>query len=246
MNERSISHFQNMLNRRDIICIALRSDQSMAGWLGAELNQGVPCHYKLAFEQFETRLYWWKGVRENMRHALARNSDLWFDSHRLLVTGIKTAFLLVHNPPTLPQYILKGRRMWKEEKINEQPSTIVNSSSSEDDWLCDDCTLEEDQRIRGWLLRTVREDGWGRAPAPSPASPPGCPPGGRSASCTVTRPSITGNCTGGSPRCGASHSWPRPIPASGAQRLTRTQCKYRVTCWQQSVSTTWGSAFISI
>ena len=87
----------------DIICIALRSDQSMAGWLGAELNQGVPCHYKLAFEQFETRLYWWKGVRENMRHALARNSDLWFDSQSLLVTGSQTRFLLVHNPPTLPQ-----------------------------------------------------------------------------------------------------------------------------------------------
>ena len=77
----------------------------------------------------------------------------------------------------------------------------------------------------GWLLRTVREAGWGPALAPSPAWPLGCPPGGRSASCTVTRPSITGNYTGGSPRCGASPSWPRPMPASGAQRLTRTQCK---------------------
>ena len=148
-----------MLNRKDTICIALRSDQSMAGWLVAELNQGVPCHYKLAFEQFETRLYWWKGVRENMRHALARNSALWFDSHRLLVTGSQTVFLLVHNPPTLPQYILKGRRMWKEEKINEQPSTIVNSSS-EDDWLCDDCTLLEEDGCSGQWERLAEARPW--------------------------------------------------------------------------------------
>ena len=112
---------------------------------------------------------------------------------------------------------------------------IVNSSSSsEDDWLCDDSTLLEEK----WRwIPTVRGAGWSRPQGPSLTWP--CRPGGRSALFTGTRPSITGNCTGGSPRCGVSPWWPRAMPASGDQRPTRTQCKSpsllssdRVTCCQ--------------